>query len=480
VFGRPATLLLVLVLVMIFAANCGQDMALPPPADYRAIIDAFQLTPVPNIPYPPYNSYQAERVELGRLLFFDPILGGESAPWVKSARGLDPYRYRANDVACGTCHVPRFGFADGRRAGAGVGGGHMDDTALGPDRNVPGSSLVSGRDVGLEPRNTPTVLNTGMNGRNSVDPVTESFQFLDGRVTLGLEVQALEPITDREEMAGDAFRDSLGALLPPEAIRDSLTLRIRSIPEYVDRFERAFPGLIDKPSDITMDHISKALASFERQLVTPGSRYDRFVAGETDAFTPLERQGFELFFGKALCGSCHAGPMLSDYSFHVQGAADDYAAIAPNFPGKDGAGHDYGRFHANPVEFTDQKYAFRTLTIRNIELTAPYFHSGSAQTLAEVVAFYNRGGRGPEDISDANLAAQGAVRDTLVRPLGLTTEEMAALVAFMKTTSAPIAPGPGGLDLMTVPERVPSGLVPPGIATPDGPGPFTPTTKRGP
>jgi cytochrome c peroxidase len=301
---------------------------------------------------------------------------------------------------------------------------------------------------------------------------------MDGRVTLGLEVQALEPITDRQEMAGDAFRDSLGAMLPPEAIRDSLTLRIRNIPEYVDRFERAFPGLINKPSDITMDHISKAIAAFERQLVTPDSRYDRFVSGETNALTPLEREGFELFFGKARCGSCHAGPMLSDYSFHVQGAGDDYASIAPNFPGKDGAGHDYGRFHADPIEFANQKYAFRTLTIRNVEVTAPYFHSGSATSLSDVVEFYNRGGRGPEDISDALLATQGAVRDTLIRPLGLSTREMGALVAFMKTTTAPVAPGPGGLDLTTVPERVPSGLLPPGIATPAGPGPFTEASSR--
>jgi cytochrome c peroxidase len=471
VFGRAATLLIVLGFA-VFAANCGQDVPVPRP-DYQTLIDAFQLAPLPNIPYPPYNTYQAERIELGRLLFFDPILGGESAPWVKSARGFDPYRYRANDVACGTCHVPRFGFADGRRAGAGVGGGHLDGAALGSDRNVPAPSLITQNDLGLEPRNTPTVLNTGMNGRNSIDPATESFQFLDGRVTLGLEVQALEPMTDRLEMAGDAFRDSLGAMLLPEAIRDSLTLRIRNIPEYVDRFERAFPGLINKPADITMDHISKAIAAFERQLVTPGSRYDRFVSGETTVLTPLERQGFELFFGKALCGSCHRGPMLSDYSFHVQGAGDDYASIAPNFTGKDGAGHDFGRFHANPIEFADQKFAFRTMTIRNVELTAPFFHSGSATMLADVVDFYNRGGRRRQDISEQDLAANGAVRDTLVRPLGLSAREMAALVAFMKTTTAPIASGPGGLDLTTVPERVPSGLVPPGIATPDGPGPFT-------
>ena len=468
-FGRT-TLLFVLLVGVLAVANCAQDEPVPP-SDYGAIIEAFQLEPLPGIPYPPYNTYQEERILLGRLLFFDPILGGESAPWVKSARGLDPYRERANDVACATCHVPRFGFADGRRAGAGVSGG----MTLGPDRIVPGQSIVTGDPVGLEPRNTQTILNAAYNGRNSAEPVTESFQFMDGRVTLGLEVQALDPIADREEMAGDAYgRDVLGTGLTAEAIRDSLTLRIRAIPEYVDRFQRAFPGVVTQAGHITMDHITKAIASFERQLVTPGSRYDRFVAGETEALTALERQGFEVFFGKGLCGSCHHGPMLSDYGFHVQGVSDDYASIALDFPGKDGAGHDFGRFHADPIELADQKLAFRTVTIRNVEHTAPYFHSGSAATLADVVEFYNRGGRGAQDMSEADLSAQGAVRDSLVRPLGLTEREVAALVAFMKTTTAPIAPGPGGLDLSTTPERVPSGLLPPGVPTPEGPGPYLP------
>jgi cytochrome c peroxidase len=474
VFRRPPTLLFFLVCLILFVANCGKDSPAPVP-DYQEVIDAFQLAPLPAIPYPPYNAYQTDRIELGRLLFFDPILSGESAPWLKSAHGLDPYRERANDVACGTCHVPRLGFADGRRAGAGVGGAHLDPVALGPDRSVPGTSFITGQSLGFEPRNTPTVLNTAMNGRNSVDPVSESFQFLDGRVTLGLEAQAQVPVVNREEMAGDAFgRDVLGDALTPDAIRDSLTARIRAIPGYVERFERAFPGIITQPSDITMDQITKAIAAYERQLVTPDSRYDRFVAGEVDALTPLERQGFEVFFGKALCGGCHRGPMLSDYSFHVQGVGDDYASIAPNFPGVDGAGHDFGRYHADPIEFADQKFAFRTLTLRNIEKTGPYFHSGSATTLADVVAFYNRGGRGPEDISDDALAAYGAVRDSLVRPLNLSSREMAALVAFMKTTTADVAPGPNGIDLTTVPDRVPSGLLPPGVPTPAGPGPYLP------
>jgi cytochrome c peroxidase len=161
--------------------------------------------------------------------------------------------------------------------------------------------------------------------------------------------------------------------------------------------------------------------------------------------------------------------MLSDYDFHVQGVPDDYDSILPGFPGKDGMGRDLGRFHANPAELADQKFAFRTLTIRNVQVTGPFFHSGSAATLRDVVAFYDRGGLGTGDYSDAELAAEGVARDPSIRPLGLTTEEKEALVAFMKTTTAPVPPGPDGFDLTRVPDRVPSGLLPPGVATPVAP-----------
>jgi cytochrome c peroxidase len=475
-FGRVPTLLLVLAVLASAAASCGEEAPTGPgDAFVAALVDSFGLAPLPATPYPPYNPAQTERILLGRSLFFDPILSGESAPWVKTAAGRDPYRYRANDVACGSCHHPTLGFGDGRRLGAGVGGAGDGGAALGPDRAISGVSLVTGLEVGVEPRNSMTLLNAGLNGKGSVASVAESFQFLDGRVALGLEAQALEPLVDREEMAGDAYgREIWGDALSEEAIRDSVTLRIRAIPAYVAWFQRAFPGEISDAEDITLNHLTQAVAAYERELITPGSRYDRFVAGEYGVFSPVERRGFELFFGKALCGACHAGPMLSDYAFHVQGAGDDYDAVRPGLPGKDGAGRDLGRFHADPEDFADQKYAFRTLTVRNVEITGPYFHSGSALTLEAVVAFYDRGGRGADDVSDAELALEGVTRDPFIRPLGLNAAERAALVAFLETTTAPVAPGPGGVDLTEPPSRVPSGLLPPGIPTPPTPGPYYP------
>jgi cytochrome c peroxidase len=463
----------------LFLASCGDDdVTDPAPDEIQALIQDFGLAPLTTIPYPEDNRFLAERISVGRLLFFDPILGGESAPWVKRAAGQDPYRYRANDIACATCHHPRMAFADGRRLGAGVGGAQFRDTDLGPDRVVPGHSLVTGDEVGLEPRNSPTILNAGCNGQNSPLPVAASFQFWDGRVTGGLDKQALLPITSRDEMAGDAYgRPQHGAALTPEAIQDSVAARVRAIPEYVSRLMQAFPGEITSAPDITIDHVGRAIGAFERELITMNSPYDRFLIGERDALNDLETEGFKVFFGKGLCGNCHSGPMLSDFTFRVQGVGDGYEDILPGFGGKNGLGQDWGRWHAGP-EFANEKYAFRVATVRNAELTAPYFHSGSAGTLRELVEFYNRGGLGPQDISDAELAAAGAVRDPSIRPLGLTDHEIEAVVAFMRSTTGHLQPGPSGLDLAATPERVPSGLLPPGAATPLGPGPFYPPDTR--
>ncbi len=444
----------------------------PPPPDQAArlqtIIDDFGLTPLPAIPYPDNNRFNAERIALGQLVFFDPIQGGESGPTVKTNAGLDPYRDRANDMACATCHFPTLAFADGQRLGAGVSGAQFQATDLGPQRVVPGLSTVTGTDVGTEPRNTPTILNTAFNGAGSIDPVAESFQFLDGRVTMGLEEQAGKPITSRDEMAGDAY----GTDFAPEEAQDSVVARIREIPEYVERFKQAFAGEVTDAADITLDHITRAVAAFERELITPNSPYDRFVSGDFDVFNDQEKEGFEVFFGNGLCGDCHFGPMLSDFTFRVQGVGEAYNSIIPGFGGKNGQGGDFGRFHADTVEFAGDKYAFRVLTVRNVELTGPFFHAGSAGTLHDVMDFYNRGGLGPDDISDADMTAAGVTRDPSITPLGLTAEQIDAVVAFMRTTTAPVQQGPLGVDLTAIPQRVPSGLLPPGVPTPEGDGPF--------
>ncbi len=468
----------IVLLALIGFVACDDEVLTPEPepdpdeaAELRTIIDDFGLSALPAIPYPANNRFNAERIALGQLLFFDPIMGGESAPRVKEAAGQDPYRFRGNDMACATCHFPTLAFADGRRLGAGVSGAQFRATDLGPARVVPGVSLVTGDPVGTEPRNTPSILNTAFNGQGTIAPTAESFQFMDGRVTKGLEEQAGKPITSRDEMAGDAY----GIGFTPEEAQDSVVNRIREIPEYVMRFRQAFAGEVNDAADITLDHVTRAIAAFERELITPNSRYDLFVSGDFSVFTEQEKQGFRDFFGQGLCGDCHSGPMLADFTFRIQGVGDDYESILPGFAGKNGLGGDFGRFHADTVEFANRKFAFRVLTVRNAELTGPFFHSGSAGTLHDMMDFYNRGGLGPNDISDATLQAAGVRRDPSIQPLGLSAQQIDAIVAFMRTTTGPVQQGPLGVDLTAVPQRVPSGLLPPGVPTPDGPGPFLST-----
>ncbi|HSG99118.1 MAG TPA: cytochrome c peroxidase [candidate division Zixibacteria bacterium] len=399
-------------------AGCeGSDTKTVVPTSTAAELrERFALKPLPAIPYPPDNPARQERISLGRLLFFDPILGGEK------------------DVACGTCHHPDFAFADSRQFGAGVSG-----SGLGSNR-ILGNSAITNNPITDEPRNTPTCFNTGFNADESGMPSHDGFQFWDGRVK-SLEDQAVKPITSRVEMRGDAYSD-VDAL-------DSVLARLREIPEYVTRFQAGFPAeaLVAAPPEMVIDSLNyaRAIASYERELVTRNSRYDQFVTGDDNALTAQELQGLELFHTKAKCAVCHSGPMFSDFEFVVQG-------VPQEGPGKDMApGDDLGR-----QEFTGaavDKYAFRTPTLRNAELTPPYMHDGVFETLEEVLRFYNDGAspRHP-------LVTNAMLDPDLTAPLGLTEEEMQALVAFMRSLTDDGTALPRWL--VTVPERVPSGLMP--------------------
>ena len=140
----------------------------------------FDLQPVPPVPYPENNRFNPDRVELGRLLFFDPILSGEK------------------DTACGTCHLPTFGMADGRQLAAGTSG-----KGLGPER-VLGFSAITGDTVISEPRHTMTLFNVAYNGDESGLPSPKGFMLWDGK-DRGLEAQALRPLIVRVELRGDAY-----------------------------------------------------------------------------------------------------------------------------------------------------------------------------------------------------------------------------------------------------------------------------------
>ena len=403
-----------LVAALALAAACG-DGAGPDGFDDDELRQRFALVPLGPVPQPPGCRAPAERIQLGRLLFFDPILGGEK------------------DVSCATCHHPAFAFADGRQFSAGVSG-----TGLGPDRML-GVSAISGQPIGATPRNSPTVLNAAYNSDSLGRPGHLGRQFWDGRAA-GLEEQARGPITSRIEMAGDAYS--------VDVARDSVVARLRSIPEYVDRFRAAFPveATVAAGGDIiTMETYGRALAAYERELVTRRTPFDRYASGDDAALTAQQKRGLELFFSSAQCGQCHSGPMFSDFSFRVVGVPQVGAGgtVLP--------GDDLGREEHTGLE--SDRRAFRTPSLRNVELTAPYMHDGVFSSLDQVIRFYDAGA------SPRHAEVSTSELDPLVAsPLGLSAEDRAALESLLRALTDPgndIDPS-----LRTVPQSVPSGLTP--------------------
>lgn len=276
---------------------------------------------------------------------------------------FDPRLSGSNWISCATCHNPALGWSDALPAGI----GH------------------NGKQLG---RATPTILNTAY----------LPLLMWDGRKNT-LEDQALGPVESADEMHQDP---------------DVLVGKLSSIAGYRVMFERAYPGL-----GISKETISKAIASFERTVVSNDAPFDRWIKGQSDAITPSAKRGFELFTNEANCVACHAGFNFTDGSFHNIGVTDAGAA-------------DAGRFAIKPLK--SMRGAFKTPTLRDVALTAPYMRNGIYRTLDEVVDHYDRGG----DVHE-NLSAE-------IRPLHLSAQDKHDLVAFMQTLTA--APEPLQLPML--------------------------------
>lgn len=310
-----------------------------------------------------------EREELGRLLFYDPILSGEK------------------DVSCATCHHPDFGYGDGRDLPSGVGG-----VGLGPSRTT-GYELVG--------RNSPTVINTAFNGIRSGGQYNpeEAPMFWDNRAR-SLEAQAQGPPQSFSEMRGHAYAE--------DVTLDSLEERLRANSEYRDLFRRAFgPG----NNAITADNMARAIASFERTIVANNAPFDRFVRGEDNAMDDQEKLGL-MAFVEAGCQTCHSGPMFSDYEPHAVGV--------PEHPDRDDVDRGF-----------QGTFAFRTPTLRNLDFTGPYFHNGIVADLAGVMSLYlnaqaaAQSGEAPE--SNPNVTEL----DPLLAQQTLREDQVDDIIAFM-------------------------------------------------
>jgi cytochrome c peroxidase len=273
-------------------------------------------------------------------------------------------------------------------------------------------------------RNAPTVINAAYN---------ES-QFWDGR-SPDLEDQAQHPFVNPVEM-GLADHEPILAVIAAD-------------PEYQGQFELVFGVSGGK---VTMDHVVKAIAAFERTVVSGDSRFDRFYfGGEADALTEQEQRGFEVFLGQGRCVSCHTleqdFALFSDQKFHnigvgVNELGDKVVPLAKAFLVAKAEGTDVdvavltdvdtshlGRFAVD--EDVTQLGAFKTSTLRNIAVTAPYMHDGSITTLRDVVVHYNNGGALNPDQPITPYLSGG------IRPLALTDDQIDDLVAFMETLTSP-------------------------------------------
>lgn len=298
-----------------------------------------------------------EKVKLGRLLFFDPILSA------------------TRDVACATCHHPRFSWADGRATPLGV---HA--TGLGPERK-----LLEKMDASTLRRNTPSILNAAFNGLRLDQPhdPLKAPMFWDKRVE-SLEAQALVPIRSREEMRGDACTEA-------EAVPQMIE-RLRGVPEYARLFG----------DEITAAKVAEAIAAFERTLITPETPFDRFMRGDRTAMSASQQRGMEAF-QRAGCALCHGGPMLSDFKPHAIGLSGP---------------------------------PLRTPTLRNLRHTAPYLHDGSQRTLEDVMLFYDRLMDHAAETLDGGDKASLPPLDPLLSRLDLRPEDHEPILDFLDALSS--------------------------------------------
>ena len=321
---------------------------------------------------PPDNPQSPEKVELGRKLFFDDRLSADGT------------------ISCDNCHAPGKGFTDQLPTSMGI------HHAFGQ-------------------RNAPTVLNALFN----------TLQFWDGRAP-SLEIQIEGPLVNPVEMGNKSL--------------DDVTSKVKSTSDYQQPFQQVFGG------EITLANIEKAIAAYERTQIAFDTPFDRFMNGDQNAISPAAKRGWSLFNGQGRCMTCHGWnptqPLFTDNRFHNIGVSahkSDFVPLARKalvLIERGGGGlqqldqlaiqtdmSGLGRFLV-----TKQPHdigGFRTMGLRNLLVTQPYFHDGSQQTLWDVLDHYNKGG------------VQNPYLDGGLLPLGLTESQEDDLVDFLATLTSP-------------------------------------------
>ena len=405
-----------------------------------------------------YRSVNENEAKLGQLLFYDPILSGNK------------------EVACATCHHPSLGTGDGLSLSLGDGGKGLGNKRIVDYENLPEQRV---------PRNAQPLFNLGAkqfktlfhDGRVQVDlsrpsglrtPLEE--EMVKGFSSI-ISAQTMFPVLSADEMAGHYSENEIseavrrGTLTGKGGAWDLISKRVQAIPEYSDFFTDTYDH-IKTAQDIKFTDISNAVAAFmEFEWRSDTSPFDDFLEGRLDLSISQEK-GMELFYGKANCSSCHAGALFTDHQFHATGQPQVGPGKAARFQSHS---RDLGRFRVTGN--IKDKYAFRTPSLRNVELTGPWGHAGAYNKLEAflsahidpylALANYDKSNvtLTKYDTNDWKIMDDAsevkAIADAIsIKPVIISKGEVTDLLAFLGTlTDTKAQKGRLG-----IPETVPSGL----------------------
>ncbi|WP_068111892.1 cytochrome-c peroxidase [Tropicimonas marinistellae] len=431
----------------------------------NALVFALAATPVVSAELPQpvtddmYAPVTPAMVEVGRLLFWDPVLSGN------------------RNISCATCHHPRFGTSDGVSLSLGEGA-----TGIGPERRPDPENMPEQR----IPRNAPALFNLGAkefttlfhDGRIQADPAQPNGLRtpLDQEMVQGfsgvLSAQTMFPVLSQDEMAGHYGENEVskavrsGRLTGAGGAWDLIAARVRDIPEYQAMFEAALPE-VAAGRPVAFTDISNAIAEFITfEWRADDSPFDRHLRGEAPLDSAAQR-GMTLFYGEAGCAECHAGPFLTDHGFHAMGVPQFGPGKAERF---ERHAKDEGRFRV--TGHPEDLYAFLTPSLRNVAATAPYGHTGSHRDLAGFVAYHvdPRAGLAEFDRAEPILHTfdgkpiwttleDSTEKDRIgaavaTQPRHLADKDIAAIVAFLESLT-----DQASLDgRLGIPDALPSGL----------------------
>lgn len=336
---KPRTVLIYGIAGMVLAAALGGALAGDKQSDKNSTPLKLGEVPLglPPVPVPADNPLTAEKVELGKLLYFDKRLSKDES------------------ISCATCHDPTMAWAEHKKTSVGI---HEQ----------------------VGDRNSPTVLNAAY----------LDVQFWDGRAE-SLEEQALGPIENPIEMG---------------MTMDIALDRIKSIKGYQERFDDVFDD------GITAENVAKAIAAFERTILSGNSPYDKYEDGDKDALTEAQQRGMDLFMNDAQCATCHTPPIFSNSRYYNAGVSADKDEPDLGREKETGKKRDRGKF--------------RVPHLREVANTAPYFHDGSVAELKDAVKLMAAGGQ-----PNPNLSPMMRV----VSMADLDDDDIADLVEFLKALS---------------------------------------------